>query len=93
MAGNPDERFPLDASFAQAFTNPVWLTVGDQPVRSRAAAEYSIQWIDKLKEISEAWPGWRSQQERGHVFAQFDEARQIYQKFAREAGRTGGAQP
>ena len=93
VAGSPDERFPLDASFAQAFTNPVWLTVGDQPIRSRAAAEYSIQWIDKLHEIAEAWPGWRSQQERGHVFAQFDEARQIYRKFAREAGQTGGTQP
>ena len=34
--GAPGERFPLDTTFAQAFTNPVWITVGDQPVRSRA---------------------------------------------------------
>ena len=93
VAGSRDERFPLDASFAQAFTNPVWLTVGDQPIRSRAAAEYSIEWIDKLQVMAEAWPGWRSEQERGHVFAQFDEAREVYRRFAREAGQTGDAQP
>ena len=69
--GTPEDRFPLDARYPQAFTNPVWVTVGDQPVRSREAAE--------------AHPGWRSQKERDHVFAQFDEARQIYQTFAEEA--------
>ena len=83
--GRPEERFPLDANYAQAFTNPVWVTVGDQPVRSRTAAEYSIRWIDKLREMAEAWPGWRSQKERDHVFAQFDEAKMIYQGFAEQA--------
>ena len=83
--GTPEERFPLDSGYAQAFTNPVWVTVGDQPVRSRAAAEYSIRWIDKLREMAEAHPGWRSQKERDHVFAQFDEAKVIYQGFAEQA--------
>ncbi len=83
--GAPADRFPLDARYAQAFTNPVWVTVGDQPIRSRAAAEYSIRWIDKLREMAEAWPGWRSQKERDHVFAQFDEAKSIYEGFASEA--------
>ena len=79
--GNPAERFPLDANFAQAFTNPVWVTVGNQPVRSRKAAEYCIQWIDKLQKMAEKWPGWRSQQEIEHVFAQFEEARTICRRF------------
>ncbi len=30
-------------------------------------------------------PGWRSQWEKDHVMAQFEEARQIYRKFALEA--------
>jgi dipeptidyl aminopeptidase/acylaminoacyl peptidase len=92
-AGDPGDRYPLDASFAQAFTNPVWVTVGNQPVRSRAAAEYAVAWIDKLRVMAEAWPAWRSQQERDHVFAQFDEARQIYRDFGREAESSGDAQP
>ncbi len=83
--GNGNERHPLDASYAQAFTNPVWVHLDGKPVRSRAAAEYSIQWIDKLRTMAEAWPGWRSEKEKEHVFAQFDEARRIYQGFLAQA--------
>ena len=60
--------------------------MGGKPVRSAAAAAYSMKWIDQLRQMAEAWPGWRSQKERSHVFAQFDEARQIYQRRAAEAG-------
>ena len=59
------------------------MTVAGQPVRNRASAEYSIRWIDKLRAMAEEWPGWRSDKEREHVFAQFDEARQIYEGFLR----------
>jgi TolB protein len=84
--GNPKERYPLDTTFAQGFTNPVWVTVGDRPVRSAAAASYCLKWIDKLQQMAEAWPGWRSQKEKDHVYAQFDEARAVYRKFLQEAG-------
>lgn len=86
--GKPEERFPLDTTFAQAFTNPVWVTVAGRPVRSRAAAEYCLKWIDKLQQLAEAWPGWRSQKEKAHVYAQFDEARAVYRKFLTEATTT-----
>ena len=46
--------------------------VGDQPIRSKESAEYSIRWIDSLKEIMEADQGWRSQKEKDHVFAQLE---------------------
>ena len=91
--GDPGERFPLDATYAQGFTNPVWVDVGGQPVRSRAAAEYSIRWIDKLRQMAEEWPGWRSEKEKQHVFAQFDEARAIYEGFLADVSSTSsGAQ-
>jgi hypothetical protein len=32
-----------------------------------------------------AWPGWRAQQEKDHVYAQFDEARAVYRRLASEA--------
>ncbi len=83
--GNPKERYPLDTTFAQAFTNPVWVTVGDRPVRSAAAATYCLKWIDKLQQMADKWPGWRSQKEKDHVYAQFDEARAVYRKFLQEA--------
>lgn len=83
--GAPADRYPLDTAFAQGFTNPVWISVGDRPVRHRASAEYCLKWIDLLQKQAEAWPDWRSQKEKDHVFAQFDEARAIYRKFLAEA--------
>ncbi len=85
VAGAAAERFPLDTLFAQAFTNPVWITVGDEPVRHRASAEYALKWIDNLQQQAEAWPGWRAQREKDHVYAQFDEARAVYRRFLAEA--------
>jgi hypothetical protein len=35
--------------------------------------------------MADAWPGWRSEKERAHVFAQFDEARRLYQQRGAEA--------
>jgi TolB protein len=90
--GTPAERAPLDALYAQAFTNPVWLKVGDRPVRDRNAAEYSLQWIDRLQIMAEAWPGWTSSDERAHVFGQLDEARRVYRRFAQEAGEPASTQ-
>ncbi len=83
--GAPADRFPLDTAFAQGFTNPVWITVGDREVRDRAAAEYCLKWIDLLQTQAEAWPGWRSDKEKAHVFAQFDEARAVYRQRLAEA--------
>jgi TolB protein len=76
--GDPDQRDVLDVAYAQAFTNPVWFQVGDQPIQDTESANYALQWIDKLQELAEAWPGWRSQPEKDHVFGQFDEARAVY---------------
>jgi hypothetical protein len=83
--GDPEDRFPLDAAYAQAFTNPVWITVDGQPVRDAAAADYGLAWIDELQRQAEAWPGWRSQGEQDHVYAQFQEARDVYRSLKSEA--------
>jgi hypothetical protein len=85
VSGDPGGRFPLDSAFAQSFTNPVWIVIDGQPIRNQESADYCIRWIDKLREMAEEWPGWRSEKERKHVFAQFDEARQIYLRLAEEA--------
>ena len=87
--GSPEERRPLDCSYAQAFTNPVWISVGGLPVRSASAAEYSLRWVARLREMAEAWPHWRSTAEEEHVYAQFDEARAIYEGFLEEARSLG----
>ena len=85
VQGDPEDRFPLDTSYPLALTNPVWVTVGGTPVRSRSAADYALRWIDKLQTMAELWPGWRSDAEKEHVYAQFDEARAIYRARMEEA--------
>ena len=76
--GNTEERFPMDVNYVQAFTNPIWFQVGNQPIRNSESTNYALRWIDKLQELAEAWPGWRSEAEKKHVYNQFEEARQVY---------------
>ncbi|MCI0419212.1 MAG: CehA/McbA family metallohydrolase [Acidobacteria bacterium] len=75
---------PIDALYPQAATSAIRVYVGTQKIRNRESAEYFVRWIDKLQTMAEAWPGWRSQKERDHVFSQFREARQVYQRLAQE---------
>jgi hypothetical protein len=77
---------PIDAAYPQATTSAIHVYVGDQKIRNRESAQYFIRWIDKLQGMAEAWPGWRSQKEKDHVFSQFKEARQFYERLSAEAG-------
>ncbi|HKW97494.1 MAG TPA: CehA/McbA family metallohydrolase [Bryobacteraceae bacterium] len=83
-AEGPASRY-IDAVYAQAATNTVRVYVGDQPIRNRQSAEYFMRWIDKLHKMANEWPWWRSDAEKRHVGAQFDQARGIYEKLARES--------
>ncbi|MFV1987826.1 MAG: CehA/McbA family metallohydrolase [Gemmatimonadota bacterium] len=83
--GEPEERFPLDAGYAQAFTNPVFMEVAGEPIRDAAGADYGLRWIDELQRQAEEWPGWRTDAEKAHVYAQFDEARAVYRRLRAEA--------
>jgi TolB protein len=76
---------PIDAKYPQAATSAIKVYVGNQKIRNRQSAEYFVRWIDKLRNMAENWPGWRSQAEKDHVFAQFDEARRTYQRLAQES--------
>lgn len=91
--GRPADRFPLDADYAQAFTNPIWVKVGTQPIRNRASAEYGVRWIDKLQQMATALSLWRSPAEKDHVLGVFDEARQIYHRLASEATSATPSRP
>ena len=76
---------PVDDSFQQATTNPIWIIVGDQPVRSAASADYFLRWIDKLTGMAEEHPGWRSEREKAHVLGEFHAARAVYEGLLLEA--------
>jgi hypothetical protein len=64
-------------------TNPIWVTVGDQPVR---ASRRSAEWCAKAVEI--CWNAKRNQireSERAVARKAYDEARAIYEQVAKEA--------
>jgi TolB protein len=87
--GAPGDRFPLDTLYAQAFTNPVWVTVGGAPIRNAAAAEYALKWIDMLQLMADAWPGWTNAAEKQQVFADYERARAVYRRLSSEATARG----
>ncbi|MGB0543218.1 MAG: CehA/McbA family metallohydrolase [Longimicrobiales bacterium] len=90
--GARGESFPMDIPWVQAATNPVWIEVDGAPVRSVAAADYALRWIDKLQEMAEEWAYWRSDAEKTHVYRQFEEARDVYRTRRAEAeGRGPGS--
>ena len=77
--------FPVEISRPLAVTNPIFVTVGTQAIRSKASADYFVRWIDKLTTMASADPGWRSDKEKAHVLGQFREAREIYLARGKEA--------
>ena len=78
---------PVDDSRLYAETGPIYVYCGDQQIRSRNDAEYFVRWIDDIARQAGAHPGWRSEREREHVLAQFEEARAIFVQRAEEAAR------
>jgi TolB protein len=78
---------PVDDQFPFAETGAIYVLRGEQPIRSRADAEYFIQWIDDITKMAEQHPGWRSEREKKHVLGQFAEARKVFEERAAEAER------
>ena len=76
--GDVETRGYLDVRYPQAFTNPIWFSVEEKAIQNEEAVEYALEWIEKLEDLAAQWPGWRSEEERSHVFAQFEEARDVY---------------
>ena len=73
---------PIDDRYPLATTQPIRVYVGDDPIRNQASAAYFVRWIDRLIEMADEHPGWRSQEERDHVLGQFRDARAVYENLA-----------
>ncbi|MBM3783020.1 MAG: hypothetical protein FJW30_01605 [Acidobacteria bacterium] len=63
-----------DDTHLYAETSPVYVIAGGKPIRSKKDAEYFLRWIDDVAHQAETDPNWRSEKEKAHVRAQFDEA-------------------
>jgi hypothetical protein len=77
-------REPVLDLYPFASTSPVYVTVAGAPVRSRADAEFFVQWIDRVTAGVQAHAGWNTTMEKDRVLALLREARAVYVRRARE---------
>jgi Tol biopolymer transport system component len=68
-----------------ATTSPIYVTVGDEPLRSPADARYFIAWIDRLLDAARSHGGYNTAQEKSAVLALLADARAVFA--LRAAGR------
>ncbi len=59
-------------------TSPVYVTVGDAPVRSPEDAAYFIAWIDRLVHAARVHPGYNTAAEREEILRLLTDARAVY---------------
>jgi TolB protein len=78
---------PIDDRYPFAETGPIYVSVGGQPIRSRADADYFVHWIDNVSRQAEQDPHYRSEAEKQHVLEQFRQAREVFLQRSREASQ------
>jgi Tol biopolymer transport system component len=80
------DRYPF------ASTSPIYVRVGDAPVRSPADAAYFVRWLDRLVAAARADTAWNSAGEQAAVLARFERARAVYAELAlSETGARGAS--
>jgi TolB protein len=75
-------RLPILDLYPFGSTSPIYVQVGDTPIRSREDAEYFLKWLDRLDSAARAHTGWNSDAEREKVIAMLRAAREVYAKVA-----------
>jgi TolB protein len=65
--------------YPYATTNPVFVTVGAKPPRSKSDAEFFLKWIDKVKASASANRDYNSAAERDAVLRHIDDARRVFE--------------
>ena len=62
-----------------ASTSPIYVRVGDDPVRSPDDAAYFVRWITRLEVATQASSAWRTPAERDAVLKTLGEARAVFE--------------
>jgi hypothetical protein len=66
-------------------TSPIYVRVGQEPVRSREDADFFVRWIDRLDQATQAHEAWNTPEERDHVLQLLAQARAWYAEQAAAA--------
>ena len=70
-----------------ATTSPIYVIVAGRPRRSRAAATWALQWLDRLEKATADNPDYRTREERAGVLRDISRARAVYQSCSAGAPR------
>ncbi|HVR69367.1 MAG TPA: CehA/McbA family metallohydrolase, partial [Vicinamibacteria bacterium] len=76
-------RLPVLDLYPFASTSPVYVRIGDQPVRSPADAAWFVRWVDRVIAAAGAHPGWNTPAERAATLEQLARARDEYVRRSR----------
>jgi TolB protein len=66
-------------SYPYATTSPIYVTVGGQPIRSLADADYFVAWIGRLEAVAWAYKDWNTEAERSNTLESLQRAKAIFQ--------------
>ena len=72
-------EYPVMDNYAYATTSPIYVTVAGQKLRSPEDARYFAAWIARTIEITAAYPGWNSPQEKEQVLERLQQAKRFYE--------------
>lgn len=78
-AWNDDASPDVFDRFPYATTNPVYVEVGGQPLRSAEDAEYFLHWIARVRDSADNHPGYNSEEEKQAVLSSIDEAAAVFE--------------
>jgi TolB protein len=76
---------PILDLYPFATTSPIYVTVGNAPIRSRPDAEYFMAWIDRLDAAARVHDGWNTGAEKSAVLGHIRAARFEFEKRRNEA--------
>jgi Tol biopolymer transport system component len=75
---------PILDLYPFATTSPIYVTVGDDPVRSKADAGFFVAWVDRLIAAAGASGDWNTPEEKAAVMRMLEEARAVFVERARD---------
>jgi hypothetical protein len=78
-AWNDKAQHPILDAYPYATTSPVYVRIGDEPVKSKDDAAYFIAWIDRLINAAKTHPDWNNENEKTSVLDLLQRGRKIYE--------------
>jgi len=71
-------ELPVLDLYPFASTSPIYVRVGDAPVRSPDDAAFFVRWIERLEAAARASPGWNTPAEQALVLRNLSDARAVF---------------